>query len=71
MRRDCATAAMPDCAHPRELTAGQIFKHAVRFGVQARITKSDYLRVTYNRLALRYAILAAEREIEEAGAGRR
>ncbi len=65
MRRISVTEAVPDCTHLGELTAAQIFKHAVRFGVQARIVKDDYLRTIYNRLAIRYAVLAAEREIAE------
>ncbi len=65
MPRLSVTDAAPDGTHPGELTAAQIFKHAVRLGVQARIVKDDYLRTTYNRLAIRYAVLAAKREIEE------
>jgi len=58
-------AAASDCTQRSELTAAQMFKHAVRFGAKARNVKSEYLRATYHRLALRYARLAGERETEE------
>ena len=61
MRRGLAS----DCTHLGELTSAQIFKHAIRFGVQARISKNDYLCALYHRLALGYARLAGKRDIEE------
>jgi hypothetical protein len=58
-------AVESDCTRLGELTSAQMFRRAVSFGAQARNTKSDYLRASYHRLALGYARLAGEREIEE------
>jgi hypothetical protein len=58
-------AAASGCTHFNELTAAQMFKHAVRFAAEARNLKSEYLRAAYHRLALQYAKLADERETEE------
>jgi hypothetical protein len=65
MHRAAWRGSVSDCSRPSELTAAQMFKHAVRLGAEARNVKSEYLRAAYHRLALRYARLAGERETEE------
>jgi hypothetical protein len=59
--------------HPRlsELTAAEIFERAAGFAATARAADiQGYLRDSFHRLAIRYARLAAEREIEEGRATR-
>jgi hypothetical protein len=49
-----------------DLTSVQIFERAAEFAAKARATETDaWCRAAYHRLALRYAWMAAEREIEE------
>jgi hypothetical protein len=73
---DVRRAMRPECgvmgrdAAPRrrldEMTGAQIFKRATEFAAKARAADTHgFARDAYHRLAIRYAILSAEREIEE------
>ena len=54
-----------------ELTTAEIFERAAEFARVARAAKTQsFIRDAYHRLAIRYAVLAAEREIEERRATR-
>jgi|HubBroStandDraft_1064217.scaffolds.fasta_scaffold302593_1 hypothetical protein len=61
---------MSDRPRLTEFSTVQIFDRAAGFAKVARAADTqDYLRDAYHRLAIRYAVLAAEREIEEVRAG--
>ncbi len=62
---------MMDRPRLSELTAAQIFERAAEFAAKARAADTqDFLRDSYHRLAIRYAVLVARREIEEGRATR-
>ena len=59
---------MADRPSLNDLTSEQLFERAAEFVARARATDTDaWCRAAYHRLAIRYAFMAAEREIEEEG----
>ena len=66
-----AHGSMSDRPSLNNLTSAQIFARAAEFAARATADDTDaWCRAAYHRLAIRYAWMAAEREIEEGSAVR-
>jgi hypothetical protein len=64
-RSICYNAAMEDPSRPPQLNAAELFELATEYLTEASFAQTPDQEVALNRLARRYAALAAERDLAE------